>query len=158
MKKPDQTGNRKISRSRGKEAGGLFPVRGTDMEATAAPAPDLDLDVEEHEATQPEHRKAMSPGVLHKLNLPPEVTIEEAGEILGCDRKTVRKLIDGGLLKVRELMPISTRRTYRILLESVLELRSTYRSHNSLSIDRPQRRTTQTPVGGVRRLRHIELD
>ena len=62
-----------------------------------------------------------------RLELPPEVSLSEAAEVLGVDKKTVIKYLRGGLLEWRNIAPpTSSRPTFRIKLESVLNLRTHY--------------------------------
>lgn len=61
------------------------------------------------------------------LDLPKEVTTAEAARIFRCDTKTVLKYLRNGLLEWRDAAaPGSSRPYYRITLDSVLRLRTSY--------------------------------
>ena len=60
-----------------------------------------------------------------KLELPEEVTLREAADILGISVRTVGRHIDDGLLIARNIAPLrSVKARYRLLLSAVLELRT----------------------------------
>jgi len=62
------------------------------------------------------------------LELPEEVTTQEAAAILGCCKHTVLQYLAEGLLEWRNAAPPSSQRpVYRLTLRSVLELRLGYR-------------------------------
>lgn len=64
-------------------------------------------------------------------DLPAEVSVARAAEILGCDKKQVGKFIKHGHLSVRNKSgPWSSRPQFAIQLESVLKLRCSYRTYN----------------------------
>ena len=102
------------------------------------------------------HNRLSAEGI-QKLNLPQEVTLKEAAQVLGCDAQTVMKFIRSGLLEFRDAgSPFNLRPTYRIKLESVVELRTTYRRQSDITSPRQkQQRRTATP--STTRLRHIRL-
>ena len=67
-------------------------------------------------------------GLPGKLDLPPEVSLAEAARIANCDKKTVIRYLQDGLLEWRDIAPPSSSRpTYRIKLASILALRTGYR-------------------------------
>jgi hypothetical protein len=78
------------------------------------------------------------------LDLPKEVTTAEAAKILGCDRKQIIKFIQHGLLAVRNKTgPWSTRPQFAVELQSLLNLRCSYRTQGreqTPATSRPQRR------------------
>ena len=72
-----------------------------------------------------------NPGVaanlVERLNLPEEVTSQEAATILGCCKHTVLQYLEEGLLEWRNIAPPSSDRpVYRFTLRSVTELRLGY--------------------------------
>jgi hypothetical protein len=63
------------------------------------------------------------------LKLPAEVSIAQAARILNCDRKTVRRYIDGGMIEWRDkATPGSTQLTFALKRESVVAIRTEYRT------------------------------
>jgi hypothetical protein len=63
------------------------------------------------------------------MELPEEVGLRRAAEILGVDRKTVMSYVNGGLLPWRDVAPPgSTRPLFRVRLDAVMQLRTTYRT------------------------------
>ena len=87
-----------------------------------------------------------------EANLPKEVSTNEAAQILGCDKKTVLKYIDQGLLEWRDMSPpSSTRPTYRLKLDSVLRLRNSYRVGGT---NPDVRQTTRHKTRCMQRLRY----
>jgi hypothetical protein len=61
------------------------------------------------------------------LNLPAELSLAEAADVLGVDKKTVLRYMRDGLLEWRDIAPPSSSRpTYRVKLESALKLRTGY--------------------------------
>ena len=61
-------------------------------------------------------------------SLPPEVSLAEAARIANCDKKTVLRYLNDGLLEWRNIAPPSSSRpTYRVRLSSIIALRTTYR-------------------------------
>lgn len=63
------------------------------------------------------------------LELPPELSLAEAAEVLGVDKKTVIRYMHDGVLEWRNIAPPSSSRpTFRIKLESALKLRTHYTS------------------------------
>lgn len=62
-----------------------------------------------------------------QTDLPPEVSITEAADILNVSRKTVYKMISAGALRVRDAAPPGSRRArYRLLRDEVTERRTAY--------------------------------
>lgn len=73
-----------------------------------------------------------------------EVSIAEAAQILGVDKKTIRSYLQGGYLAWRDIAPPkSSRPTFRIKLESVMKLRN---SHVTTPAFEPQARTRKEKV------------
>jgi hypothetical protein len=65
--------------------------------------------------------------VLKRLDLPEEVSTQQAAAILGCCKHTVLQYLEDGLLEWRNAAPPSSNRpVFRLTLRSVLELRLTY--------------------------------
>jgi len=96
-------------------------------------------------------------GWLAKLHLPEEVTTAEAAEILGCDTKTVRNYLRSGLLRWRNIAPpTSTRPEYRIELESVLAIRTGYRT--TPVIERKPKVVSRRSIATTFNPKHISLD
>jgi len=66
-------------------------------------------------------------GPDRKMELPKEVSTQEAAEILGVSKDTVLRLKKAGQLEYRNAAPPgSARPVYRFTLRSVVELRTTY--------------------------------
>jgi len=62
-----------------------------------------------------------------RLNLPEEVTTQQAAAILRCCKHTVLQYLEQGVLEWRNLAPPSSHRpVFRFTLRSVLELRLGY--------------------------------
>jgi|GEM_PF-4702141 len=60
-----------------------------------------------------------------KLELPEEVTLQEAADVLAVSVRTVRRYIDDELLIARNIAPLrSVKARYRLLLSAVMELRN----------------------------------
>jgi len=69
--------------------------------------------------------------LLQRLDLPEEVTTQQAATILGCCKHTVLQYLADGLLEWRDVAPPSSNRpVFRLTLRSVLELRLAYRRDN----------------------------
>jgi hypothetical protein len=100
----------------------------------------------------------LSPEELEKLGLPREVTAAEAAQILDCDRKTVVRYIRDGVLEWRDVAPPSScHPEYRIKLDSVVALRTSYRvtPFNRSAVRAQLRRSSSSlPVAP----KHISLD
>jgi predicted ArsR family transcriptional regulator len=65
--------------------------------------------------------------LIERLNLPAEVSTQEAAAILGCCKHTVLQYLEEGLLEWRNIAPPSSNRPiYRFTLRSVTELRLAY--------------------------------
>lgn len=99
------------------------------------------------------------------LDLPPEVSLAEAARIANCDKKTVIRYLQDGLLDWRDIAPPSSSRpTYRIKLASVLALRTGYhfgrprpnqqREAAWSTVDRP---TRVEKTGARHQLKHVRL-
>jgi hypothetical protein len=79
--------------------------------------------------------------LIDRLDLPEEVSSQEAAAILGCCKHTVLQYLEEGLLERRNIAPPSSDRpVYRITLRSVTELRLGYQRGSS----RPARPITAT--------------
>ena len=94
--------------------------------------------------------------VLGKHALIPEVSLAEAARILGIDPRTVKGLIQQGLLRARLAgLPTSKRPRYRIPEQDVLTLRNSYQRQ---TIDWKQlttsKGTPKNPVGALPHIRH----
>lgn len=62
-----------------------------------------------------------------KLQLPEEITVAEAAEILDVSARTVKRYIEDGLLVARNIAPLRSKQaTFRIPLTAVIELRTQY--------------------------------
>jgi hypothetical protein len=73
--------------------------------------------------------RAELPGALDlgHLNLPAELSTQEAAKVLGCCKHTVLQFQEEGLLEWRNAAPPSRQRpVFRFTLRSVLELRLAY--------------------------------
>jgi hypothetical protein len=88
-----------------------------------------DREVEGRESAKPTRAEAQAvDALLTDLNLPKEVSTQEAAAILGCCKHTVLQYHLEGLLEWRDAAPPSSNRpVYRFTLRSVLELRLGYR-------------------------------
>lgn len=70
--------------------------------------------------------------LAHRLELPAELTLTEAAEVLGVDKKTVIRYMHDGVLEWRNIAPPSSSRpTFRIKLESALKLRTGYQTETA---------------------------
>ena len=82
----------------------------------------------------------------------------EAARILNVDRKTALRYLNGGLLEWRNIAPPgSSRVCYRVTLESVMRMRTTYRTgpyHPRVLPRERQPKLPPRPNGGQR---HFEL-
>ena len=88
-------------------------------------------------------------------NFPPEIPLAQAASILGVDRKTVVKYLNAGLLEWRDIAPPgSSRPAFRLKLESVTRMRTSYRTGPI----RPMAAGGGRPLGPSRReFRHFTL-
>lgn len=65
-----------------------------------------------------------------QLDLPEEVSVRDAADILGIDPKTVLGYITEGVLPARDIaLPSSKRAVWRLKLGDVVELRTGYVRH-----------------------------
>jgi hypothetical protein len=101
-------------------------------------------------------------GASGNLALPPEVSLAEAARIANCDKKTVIRYLRDGVLQWRNIAPPSSSRpTYRIRLDTVLAIRTTYRSghsHTGLKSDPHETRRSNPTVNDQRPvLKHVRL-
>jgi hypothetical protein len=70
--------------------------------------------------------------LVKQLNLPEEVSTEQAAEVLGCCKHTVLRFMAAGLLAWRNAAPPSSARpVYRFTLRSVLDIRLGYKTGSS---------------------------
>lgn len=81
-----------------------------------------------------------------------ECSVQEAADILCCDRKTVIRMIDDGQLEWRNAAPLSsTRAIYRLKASSVIELRNSYSRSGTepptLQVSKSPRRKASTSSG-----------
>jgi hypothetical protein len=80
------------------------------------------------------------------LNLPEEVTTQQAATILGCSKHTVLRYLQEGLLEWRNAAPPSSNRpVFRFTLRSVLELRLDYQ-RGSLRLPAAEHNATRQRV------------
>lgn len=93
-------------------------------------------------------KSTLSPEELAKLDLPEEVSTEEAGQILAVTKHTVIKLLEDGLLEWRNAAPPSSSRpVYRISTKSVMALRTAYR-RGGIRTDTPEGKPQRRPRAG----------
>jgi hypothetical protein len=89
-----------------------------------------------------------------QLPLVPEFSLVEAAQVLAIDRRTVKGLVQAGVLRARLAgLPSSRRPRYRIPQADVLALRNEYRSMNHQA-HRPVKITNRSSTG---QLQHIHL-
>lgn len=75
-----------------------------------------------------------------RLDLPKELSLSQAAELLGVDKKTVARYIRDGVLEWRNIAPPSSSRpTFRIKLESALRFRTRYTTDPKQPESRPRR-------------------
>jgi hypothetical protein len=67
--------------------------------------------------------------------------MRQAARLMGHDQKTIKKYIDNGMVKWRDPFPYSDRPTYMIELDSLLALRTTYRTSRPTPPPKNNRRT-----------------
>lgn len=98
---------------------------------------------------------------LDALDLPEEVSTQDAARILGTSKHTVLHLKDDGLLEWRNAAPPSSSRpVFRFTLRSVLALRTRYHQGErpcSRPADRPRRPRATTPYT-PRHIRRVEVN
>jgi hypothetical protein len=96
------------------------------MEITEGGRPNRDEDVLAENGQPP-----VPTDLITRLNLPEEVTTQQAAAILGCCKHTILAYLQHGLLEWRNAAPPSSNRpVYRLTLRSVLELRLGYQRGN----------------------------
>jgi hypothetical protein len=98
--------------------------------------------------------------LLHKLDLPEEVTTRQAAEVLGCSKHTVLQYLEEGLLEWRNTAPPSSDRpVYRITLRSVLELRLGYRRGARPAVPlKPIKQRRRTPSHTAFKPKHLRRE
>ena len=90
-------------------------------------------------------RATAASDLVKRLDLPEEVTTQQAAAILGCCKHTVLQYLADGLLEWRDLAPAASNRpVFRLTLRSVLALRLAYRRDNPHP-PRPAERTKGRP-------------
>jgi hypothetical protein len=103
-------------------------------------------------------KSAAASDLVKRLELPDEVSTQEAAEILGCCKHTVLQYLDEGLLEWGNAAPPSSERpVYRITLRSVLELRLGYRwgsPHPPQPINPTQNRRRSAPASAYQ-VKHL---
>jgi hypothetical protein len=96
-----------------------------------------------------EVRATAASDLVQRLDLPEEVTTQQAATILGCCKHTVLQYLADGLLEWRDVAPPSSNRpVFRLTLRSVLELRLAYRRdnpHPPRPAERPKGRQPRPP-------------
>lgn len=82
----------------------------------------------EHSTTSAETTGHLSTAeIIRRLDLPDEVSAQQAAEILGVTKRTVLKYYSEGLLPARNIAPpSSTRPSYRFPLDKIVDFRSSY--------------------------------
>jgi hypothetical protein len=102
------------------------------------------------EPAAPPRVEASGPGdLLKNLDLPREVSTQEAAAILGCCKHTVLQYREEGLLEWRNTAPrSSTRPVYRFTLRSVLELRLGYQRGDPRPPRPPAEKKRRRPNAG----------
>ena len=102
-------------------------------------------------------------GLIDGLALPQEVSLADAAIIANCDKKTIIRYMQDGLLEWRNIAPPSSSRpTYRLKLASVVALRTAYhretpvRNHH---VDDPASRMRPLPKAPPthQQFKHIRL-
>lgn len=79
--------------------------------------------------------------ITDKLELPKEVNLADAAEILGVSVKTAKRYIQDGLLIARNIAPLrSVNAVYRVPLSAVIELRTGYAVQDKPKQQLPSRR------------------
>ena len=102
-------------------------------------------------------------GLIDGLDLPQEVSLADAAMIANCDKKTIIRYMQDGVLEWRNIAPPSSSRpTYRLKLASVVALRTAYRRENPVSnhhVDDPASRITPLPkpAPSHQQFKHIRL-
>jgi plasmid maintenance system antidote protein VapI len=78
---------------------------------------------------------------ISKLNLPEEISVNDAARILTVSRRTVVRYIEDGLLIARNVAPLRSKQmSYRLPLKAVLEMRTSYELHQTSNAERKERR------------------
>jgi hypothetical protein len=102
-------------------------------------------------------------GLIDGVDLPREVSLAEAATIANCDKKTIIRYMQDGLLEWRNIAPPSSSRpTYRLKHASVVALRTAYRRENPVSnhhVDDPASRIRPLPkpAPSQQQFKHIRL-
>ena len=90
-------------------------------------------------------------------DLPPEVSTEEASEILGCSKDTVLRFKSAGVLEWRNAAPpTSSRPVFKFTLESVKELRTAYERDEPIPTRPREQKRHRVKTGG--KLKHFRYD
>jgi hypothetical protein len=85
------------------------------------------------------------------IELPDEVSTEEAAHLLGTTKHTVLKYLQDGLLEWRNAAPKSSHRpVYRLTLRSVENLRASYRRGQNRPEAQPLKQRRKPRPGSVR--------
>lgn len=99
---------------------------------------------------------APTASVPTKLDLPEEVSTQQAAEILGCCKHTVLQYMEAGMLEWRNAAPPSSARpVFRFTLRSVLDIRLGYKKGSPKPEARvgPRKRAAATSGYQVKHLR-----
>jgi hypothetical protein len=102
-------------------------------------------------------------GLIEGLDLPREVSLAEAATIANCDKKTIVRYMQDGLLEWRNIAPPSSSRpTYRLKLASVVALRTAYCHespvrHHRVDEPAPTIRPLSRPAAGDHQFKHVRL-
>lgn len=96
--------------------------------------------------------------LVKRLDLPDEVTTQEAAAILGCCKHTILQYLVEGLVEWRNVAPPSSQRpVYRLTLRSVLELRLAYQrgSPHPLRLVKPTKARRRSVPSSDFRPKHL---
>jgi hypothetical protein len=109
-----------------------------------------------HAGRNSDGASAQNSGQLSLDGLPPEVSTAEAAKILGVSKDTVLKLKDDGMLEYRNAAsPNSSRPIFLFSLQSVLAVRTTYRTDSPAphqKSESPRRQAAPT-----KKFKHLRL-
>ncbi|OAI45576.1 hypothetical protein AYO44_12810 [Planctomycetaceae bacterium SCGC AG-212-F19] len=97
-------------------------------------------------------------GLATKVDLPEEVSTQQASEILGCSKHTVLRYMEAGLLEWRNAAPpTSARPVFRFTLRSVLAIRLGYQTGTPTTKPEanvvPRRRTASNAGHQIKHIR-----